>query len=260
MTYAYGLPTGMKMTGLKSFTGSTHMEAATPGLGTVPIDDGRGGTKRSTVPADEPTSALALNSPGRLPHSRTVSEADEPTDKHKTIASSPAHSAEPRNGEQDPSYDKHTTVHEETDDTEEESAELEPSEAGSEATTVIKEVPKPHLELHDTTNTVCPVKPKLDGIRQLVLPESFGNRNRFERCRLEDSFDEKAWDAEYASRHGSADQPLRRRIHIRPLDTDTNLGTSVSHSQRTSNINLLSQHFHMQRQNTGTCSDDPLQG
>ena len=61
MTYAYGLPTGMKMTGLKSFHESAHMgEAVTPGLyrRTVPEDESPGRssiqkTYHGTVPIEE---------------------------------------------------------------------------------------------------------------------------------------------------------------------------------------------------------------
>ena len=125
--------------------------------------------------------------------SRTVSAAEERTSRTGE-----------RDGEQEHSYDKHTTVHEETDDTEEDTVELQPSEAGSYASTVVREVPKPYLDMNDTTNTISPVKPKLDFIRKHVLPDSFADRNRFERCKLKDSFDEKEWDSKYRSRHESA--------------------------------------------------------
>ena len=82
--------------------------------------------------------------------------------------------------------------------------------AGSDATTVIREVPKPYREINDSTNFLSPIKPRFDKIKEQILPEQFNERNRFERLRLQDSFDEKAWDSEFGSRKGSAHQRLGR--------------------------------------------------
>ena len=56
--------------------------------------------------------------------------------------------------------------------------------AGSEATTVIREVPKPYKEINDSTNFLSPIKPRFDKIKEQILPEQFNERNRFERLRL----------------------------------------------------------------------------
>ena len=94
-------------------------------------------------------------------------------------------------------------MHEQSDEADDESDEIQPSVAGSEATTVIQEVHKPHTEIHDTTNFLSPVKPRFEKVKEQLLPAQFSERNRFERMRLQDSFDAKDWDNELGSHRGS---------------------------------------------------------
>ena len=107
---------------------------------------------------------------------QTVSESET---KKKTSHPSTGQ----KDDEQDASAGKHTTVHEQSDEADDET-EIEPSVAGSEATTVIREVPKPYKEINDSTNFLSPIKPRFDKIKEQILPEQFNERNRFERLRL----------------------------------------------------------------------------
>ena len=86
------------------------------------------------------------------------------SDDNKAGESSRPHSEEQQEAA---SYDKHTIVEEETDENDEETVAIEPSDAGSYASTVVKEqAPKPYLTANDTTNTLRPVKTKVEDVRK----------------------------------------------------------------------------------------------